>query len=148
MRQQVLLVFIILTDARLMHDHPCVMTAACNLKVQQVQRTSCERPLPVYRTSKCVFALDMVTCIQQVQMGDKQGHSIALMLQQPDLAHGLDDEAIIMRQKEHAARLAWGWQFAQCLVPCKIKTSEFLISDTGAMPLYKIGNCSFAWCGQ
>lgn len=59
--------------------------------------------------------------MQQVQLRNKQGHSFALMLQQPDLAHGLDDEAIIMRQEEDTARLAWGWQLTQCLVPCKMQ---------------------------
>ena len=51
-----------------------------------------------------------MTSMQQVRMRDKQVHDIALMLHQPDLAHGLDDEAVIMRQEEDAARLAWGWQ--------------------------------------
>ncbi len=85
--------------------------------------------------------------MQQVQMRDKQVHGIALMLHQPDLAHGLDDEAVIMRQEEDAARLAWGWQLTQCLVPCKLTPPEFLISDTGAMPLYMFCDCSFAYCG-
>ena len=81
-------------------------------------------------------------------MRDKQVRGTALMLQQADLAHGLDDEAVIMRQEEDTARLAWGWQLTQCLVPCKMTLTEFLTSHTGAESLYMFCNCSFAWCGQ
>jgi hypothetical protein len=98
--------------------------------------------------SKRVFAIDLVTYTQQVQTRDNKVHGIALTLHQPDLAHGLDDEAVIMRQEEDTAGLAWGWQLTQCLVPCKMTTPEFLISDTGPMSLYTLCNCSFAWCGQ
>ena len=35
------------------------------------------------------------------------------------LAHGLDDELVIMREEEDAARLARGRQFPQSLITCK-----------------------------
>jgi hypothetical protein len=94
------------------------------------------------------LTLDLVTLVLQVQMRgtlrQMQAHCIALTMQHPYLAHSLDDETVIMRQEEDAARLAWGWQLPQCLVPCKVTPTEVMTSDKNRMPLNMFCNFSFA----